>query len=287
MIDYQKLMNWPFEEIQHTISERDTMLYALGIGLGTDPNDRNQLRFVYEKDLLAMPSMASILCYPGNWLKDPRTGVDHLRVMNGGTQFVIHEPLPIRGTFKSTPRVLDIVDKGREKGAVLRLERKVYDARSGAPVCTVTTTSFCRDHGGFGGPASAAEAMPTVKAPDTQPDASVTFATLPNLALIYRLSGDLNPLHVDPDVARVAGFDQPILHGLSTLGVATHALVKACCGYDPARISWMRARYTSFVVPGDTVRTDLWRDESRVRFRCVVPSRNAVVLDYGEASLRV
>ncbi len=284
MIDYDKLINWPFPEISHEWTKRDTMIYALGIGLGADPLDKHQLRFVYEKALLALPSMATVLCAPGNWLRDPRTGVDYLHVMNGGTRFVIHRPLPVEGIFTCTPRVVDIVDKGKGKGAIILVERKIFDkASSGEPVCTVTTRTFCRGDGGFGGPNRPQPAPP--KAPGTPPQASVEISTPRNAALIYRLNGDANPIHADPEVARAAGFKEPILHGLCTFGVATHALVKGCCDYDPSRLKSVDARYTTPVIPGDTIRTDIWREGSIIRFRSVVPARDAVVLDYAQAEI--
>ncbi len=283
MIDYDKLLNWSFPEIEHRLIQRDTMLYALGIGLGADPLDRKQLRFIYEKELLAFPSIASILCYPGNWLRNPRTGVDYLRIMNGGTRFLIHRPLPTEGTFISTPRVIDIVDKGIGKGAIIVSEREIYNKASGDLVCTVTVTTFARGDGGFGGPAHQLVTPP--RAPDTTPQMSIEISTARNAALVYRLSGDHNPLHCDPDVARAAGFEEPILHGLATLGVATHALLKGCCDYDTTRLKSVDARYTAPVIPGDIVRTDLWREGPIIRFRSVVPSRNAIVLDYGKAEI--
>ena len=284
MIDYQHLMNWKFPHIEQHLTQRDTILYALGVGLGADPLDRNQLRFVYEKNLLTFPSMASIFCYPGNWLKDTRTGVNYGKVVNGGTKFVIHQALPTQGTLTCAPRVIEIVDKGAGKGALIMVERKVHDKNSGALVCTVTTTTFCRADGGFEGPSQSSTASPR-KVPDTAPDGGVEFTVARNLALLYRLNGDQNPIHADPDVARAAGFKEPILHGLSTMGVATHALLKGCCDYDPARLESVSVRYTAPVITGDTIRTEFWREDSMIQFRSVVAARGAAVLA-GEAKLR-
>ena len=283
MIDYQKLLNWPFREIEHRLTKRDTILYALGVGFGDDPLDLNQLRFVYEQNLLAVPSMASILCYPGNWLKNPDTGVNYKKQVNAGNKLTIHGALPTEGTLVSTPRVVDVIDKGAGRGALVMTERKVFEKATGNAVCTVTTTSLCRGDGGFGGPQRAiAQAAPP---PDTTPDQSVEFVVARNLALIYRLNGDQNPLHVDPDAARAAGYPQPILHGLATLGMVTHALLKSCCGYDPARLSGMEVRYTAPVIPGDTLRTDIWQRSGGVRFRAVAANRGSVVIDGGHAQL--
>lgn len=284
MIDYQNLMNWKFPRIEQQITNKDVILYALGIGLGADPLDRDQLRFVYEKDLLTFPSMASIFGYPGNWLRDTRTGVNYGKIVNGGTKFVIHQPLPTAANLVCTPRVLEIVDKGEGKGALVIVERKVYDSATNSHVCTVTTTTFCRADGGFGGPGKAVTASPR-QVPDRKPDGIVDFMTAKNLALLYRLNGDQNPIHADPDIAMAAGFKEPILHGLSTMGVATHAILKGCCGYDPSRLESVNVRYTAPVIPGDTISTQFWRDGSVIQFQSLVPSRQAVVL-VGEALVR-
>lgn len=283
MIDYDKLLKWRFPEVEHRLTTRDTILYALGVGFGDDPLDRDQLRFVYEQNLLAVPSMAAILCFPGNWLRDPATGVDYGKQVNAGNKLEIHGLLPVDGTLVSTPRVVDIIDKGVNKGALVITERKVFDKAGGRAVCTVTTNSLCRGDGGFGGPPRTLPATP--RPPDTPPDRSVEIATARNLALIYRLNGDQNPLHVDPEFARAAGYPQPILHGLATLGIATHALLKACCAYDPARLTGIEVRYTSPVFPGDLLRTDIWFADGGARFRVVAANRGPVVIDGGSAQI--
>ncbi len=285
MIDYENLINWRFPKVTHHLTQRDTMLYALGIGLGMDSTDRAQLRFVYEKNLVAFPSMASVLCFPGNWLKDSRTGVDYLKIVNGATRFVIHQPLPVEATLTSTMRVIDIVDKGKGKGAIVVTEREVCNEKTGDLVCTVTATTFCRGDGGFGGPKRSLPPPPTIS--DTPPDVSIEIIIPTNAALIFRLLGDYNPLHADMDVATAAGFARPILHGLATLGFATHALVKGCGNYDPPALKSLEARYTAPVMPGDTLCTMLWRNGSNIRFRSVVKERSSVVLDHGCAVLSV
>jgi acyl dehydratase len=281
MIDPHKLLNWPFPEIEHRLTKRDAILYALGVGFGDDPLDRKQLRFVYEENLQAVPSMASILCFPGNWLRNPDTGVDYRKQLNAGNRIVLHAPLPTEGTLVCRPRVTDVIDKGAGRGALIVTERKIFDKGTGSAVCTVTTTSLCRADGGFGGPARTLDAAVTM--PDTAPDCSATLEVAKNLALIYRLNGDQNPLHVDPDAARAAGYPQPILHGLATLGVVTHALLKACCDYDTARLKSIEVRYTAPVIPGDSLRTDVWRSGDGVLFRTVAVARGAIVIDGGHA----
>ena len=284
-IDYQKLKNWPFRPIEHAYAEKDSILYALGLGFGADPTDRKQLDFVYEDGLKALPTMAVVLAYPGFWLKDPATGVDWKKVLHGEQGLKVHEPLAAAGTVVGTTGIDELIDKGPGKGALLYSTREIRDKASGKLLAEVTSCGFLRGDGGFGGPTGS---PPTPKAiPERAPDAATEIATLPQAALIYRLSGDFNPLHADPEVARAAGFAKPILHGLCTYGVAGHALLKLVCGYDPARLKRMDVRFSAPVYPGETIRTEVWGEgDGRFAFRCVALERNAVVLNNGYAELR-
>ncbi len=281
-IDYQKLKNWKFADIEHTYTEKDTILYALGLGCGADPLDLEDLRFVYEDGLLALPSMAVVLGYPGFWIKHPDTGVDWRMVLHGEQGLVIHHPLPAAATVIGKSRVTEIVDKGPGKGALLFSDRDVIDKATGALLCTLTSTTFIRGEGGFGGPSG--PAPEPHKLPDRAPDMQRDIATLPQAALIYRLSGDFNPLHADPRVASAVGFPRPILHGLCSFGVAVRALLKACGGNDPARLKDLQLRFTAPVFPGETIRTEIWQDGATVSFRARVVERDLVVLNNGRAS---
>ena len=284
-IDYQKLKNWPFRPIEHAYTAKDSMLYALGLGFGADPTDRKQLGFVYEEGLKALPTMAVVLASPGFWLKDPATGVDWKKVLHGEQGLRLHEPLPAAGTVVGTTRIDEIVDKGAGKGALLYSTREIRDKASGKLLAEVASVGFLRGDGGFGGPEGAPRKPQPI--PERAPDASVEINTLPQSALIYRLSGDFNPLHADPDVARAAGFERPILHGLCTYGVAGHALLKLVCDYDAARLQRMDVRFSAPVYPGETIRTEIWTEgDGRLAFRCVVPERKTIVLNNGYAELR-
>jgi acyl dehydratase len=210
-LDVEKLLNWPFKELTHEYSARDTILYALGLGLGSDPMDEEQLRFVYEKDLRALPTMAVVLAYPGFWLREPGTGVNWKKILHGEQGIVWHAPIPAAATVTGRTRVTDIIDKGAEKGSLLFSERVVRDAKTGAKLVTLSGTTVMRGDGGFAGPAE--EAPKPHAIPQRAPDAVCDLPTALNAALIYRLSGDYNPLHADPEVARSAGFPRPILHG--------------------------------------------------------------------------
>ncbi|MDP3545897.1 MAG: MaoC/PaaZ C-terminal domain-containing protein [Phreatobacter sp.] len=282
-IDYQKLKNWHFPDLEHRYEAKDTILYALGVGCGADPMDRSELPFVYEEGLKALPTMAVVLGYPGFWLKDPDTGVDWRKILHGEQGLVIHKPLPASGTVIGRTRVTEIVDKGPGKGALLYSDRDVIDKASGDLLATLTSTTFIRGEGGFGGPSGPSPEPHAL--PDRAPDETVDLKTLPQAALIYRLSGDDNPLHADPDVAAVAGFERPILHGLCTYAVAGRAVLKACCGNDPARLRRFNVRFSAPVLPGETIRTEIWRSGSTVSFRARVVERDIVVLNNGLAEV--
>ena len=278
-IDYDRLMSWRFPPVRQTLRKKDCILYALGVGLGGDPLDSGQLRFLYEDGLAALPTMAVVLAYPGFWVKDQATGIDWVRVVHGEQAITLHRQLPVEAELVGTTRVTGIVDKGAGNGAVLYSERKIADAVTGELYATLAMSSFCRGDGGFGGPSGPSRAVHTI--PERAPDAVCDLPTLPQQALLYRLNGDYNPLHADPAVAREAGFARPILHGLCTLGVAGHALLRSCCDYDPRRMRSLALRFSAPVFPGETLRTEMWRDGAVVSFRTSVVERQMVVLNNG------
>ena len=282
-IDYEKLINWKIPEVGQQFTRRDTMLYALGVGLGADPCDASELKFVYEQNLQALPTMAIILGYPGPWYAHSNAGITRSHVVHGEQSFVIHQPLPVEGEIAGLTKVTGVVDKGKDKGALVMTECTVRDKAGGNTLCTLTSTSFCRADGGFGGPAGPTKTPHPI--PATPPDAVCDLPTLPQAALIYRLSGDYNPLHAEPAAAQKAGYPRPILHGRCTFSVAGHAILKTCCGYDPARFRSMAGRFSSPVYPGETIRTEIWRNGSIVSFRSTVPARGVTVLNNGRAEI--
>ena len=290
-IDYRRLHDWPFGEVEQTYDEKDSMLYALGVGYGHDPMDERQLRFVYEKDLLAVPTLAVVLATPGFWVKDPNSGVDWVKVLHGEQSLTLHRPLPIAGTVIGRSRVVGIVDKGRGKGAIIVQQRTLHDKASGQLLATLDHLTFARGDGGFSeipgnGPAGG-DPAPAAKpaTPETPPQIVCELPTLKQAALIYRLCADRNPLHAEPAVARAAGFDRPILHGLASYGVAAHAILRSCCDYDPSRLRSIGLRFSGPVFPGETIRTEIWRDGTRVQFRARVVERDALVLSHGIAEV--
>ncbi len=283
-IDYEKLLALDIPEVEQVYTAKDTMLYALGVGVGQNPTRPEELAFVYEKGLKALPSMACVLAHPPFWLRDLNTGIDFTKVVHGEQSFRLHRPLAPSGHVRGKTRIVDIIDKGAGRGVVLHASRILLDAASGEEVATVEHTVFCRGEGGFGGPARASPPPPP-PAPNRDPDGVCDLPTRPETALIYRLSGDYNPLHVDPEAARAAGFPQPILHGLATFGVACHALVETLCGYAPEGLRAMGGRFSAPVFPGETIRTEIWRDGARAWFRSRVLEREAVVISHGRAEL--
>jgi acyl dehydratase len=282
-INYEKLINWDIPEARQRLTRRDTILYALGVGLGADPCDEQQLRYVYEEKLQALPTMAIILGYPGPWHAQGDTGITRSHVVHGEQGFRIAKPLPVEGEVTGKTRVTGVVDKGKDKGALVMTESTVKDA-SGGTICTLTSTTFCRADGGFGGPDGPVNTPHPV--PDAAPQHVCDLPVLPQAALIYRLSGDYNPLHADPAYAKKAGFKMPILHGRCTFSIAGHAILKTLCGYDPARFVAMEGRFSSPVYPGETIRTEMWRDGNVVSFRATVPARGVTVLNNGRAEIR-
>jgi acyl dehydratase len=204
-------------------------------------------------------------------------------VLHGEQGLVLHKPLPAEGAVVGRSRVTEIVDKGPGKGAWLFSERDVVTQESGELLCTLSASTMLRGEGGFGGPPGQVREPHPV--PAGSPDSVVDLPTLPQAALIYRLSGDYNPLHADPKVAAEAGFPRPILHGLCTFGVAGRAVLKTCCDNDQTKLKSLDVRFSAPVFPGETIRTEIWRDAEVVSFRSRVIERDTIVLNNGRAVL--
>ena len=282
-LNAEKLLALQIPEVEHSYGPKDCILYALGLGLGQDPLNRDELAFVYEKNLKVLPTFAVMMGYAAYWLRLPEIGVTWEKVVHGEHAMRLHVPLAPQGTVIGRTRILDVVDKGEGKGALIYSQRDILDKASGRLLVTLNQTTFCRGDGGFGGPKR--DVLPPHALPSRAPDGAINFSTRPEMALIYRLSGDINALHVDPDFARAAGFPRPILHGLATFGVAGHALLKAVCGYDPGRLTAMAGRFSAPVYPGETIRTEFWRDGNVVSFRARIKERDVVAVDHGRAEV--
>ena len=282
-LNYDRVIAYRPADIPVNYGPRECMLYALGIGLGMDPVNPGELKFVYERaGLEAFPTMAVVLGWPGR-MTDPAFGIDDRLVVAGDLKVVLHRPLAPQARLVSRPRVKEVIDKGAGNAAIILNTRDLI-AEGGALVATVDSSTFARKHGGFGGKATETPVPHAV--PKTAPGTTCDLPTPLNLALLYRLNGDENPLHADPERAKVAGFDRPILHGAASFGVAAHAILRTCAEYRPERLKSIEARFSRPVFPGETIRTEMWPETEHVSFQCRVLGRDDIVLSNGLATLR-
>jgi acyl dehydratase len=271
------LISRPFPPLKQRYDAKDTILYALGVGAGTDLLAAGELPFVYEKVLRIIPSQASVLAYPGAWLSEPTLAIDWVKVLHGEQGMVFERPLKPAAVVRGEYEVLGVDDKGPGKGAVIFFEKRILDAEDDGLICRVRSTYFLRGDGGCG---SWGEIPPGPSAlPERPPDVVIELPTMAHQALIYRLSGDYNPVHIDPEVAVKAGFDKPILHGLCTFGVACFGMVQQLCGGDPDRLKEIFVRFSRPVFPGETIRLELFKEDDSWRFRALAKERDQVVLD--------
>ncbi len=280
-IDYAAAKALSSENQPFSHSERDTMLYALGIGMGEDPLDAAELPFVYENGLRVVPTQATVMAWGAG--RTTEMGINFLMVVHGEQRLTIHKPLPAEGEILADWRVDEIVDKGAGKGALIYSTTTLKEAASGEALASLGSTIFARADGGFGGPATGGPAIH--ERPDRAPDRTVSLNTSPNQALIYRLSGDRNPLHSDPNFARAAGFDRPILHGLCTYGVCCRAALKAYADHDPTRIKQFDVRFSAPVFPGEAIQVDFWEEGDTLSFEARVAAREATVIKNGKCIL--
>ena len=281
----EKALAVTIPEIAQTYTERDTILYALGIGIGHDTTDLGQVGFVYERGLKAVPTMAVVLGETMDWVYDPGLGIEVNQSLHGEERVILHRPLAPEARVVGRTRVTGLADKGAGRGALVHSRKELRDADTGALIATTERTAFARADGGFGGTHGESPA-PLPPVPDRAPDMACDLPTVPQAALIYRLSGDRIPLHADPAMARAAGFDRPILHGLCSLGIACHAILRLVCDYDPARIAQIGCRFSAPVYPGETLRVEIWRNGQELHFRALVVERAVTAVTNGHARLR-
>jgi acyl dehydratase len=280
-IAYPEILNQTREGQTFAWGDRETMLYALGIGLGADPMNETELPFVYEGNLKAVPSLATVVAWGSgpNW---GSTTINFMLVVHGEQSIELHKPMPIGASVTADSRIVGVYDKG-PKGAVIMTETVLKDAKTGEKIVTLGSSIFARGDGGFGGPSEGQPEPHPI--PDRPADLSLDFPTRPDQALLYRLSGDRNPLHSDPAFAKMAGFPRPILHGLCTYGITCRAVLQGLADYQPERIKSHSARFSAPVFPGETITVDLWKDGDTVSFEARVKARGVTVIKNGRTVL--
>ncbi|HEX4079431.1 MAG TPA: MaoC/PaaZ C-terminal domain-containing protein [Rhizomicrobium sp.] len=279
-INYDEIMQLQATGIPFSYRDREVMLYALGIGFGRDPLNEAELPFVYENGLRTVPTLATVVSWGSAIIG--RTGINYLMVLHGEQRLTMHRPMPVAAEITADERVAGAFDKG-EKGAFVIIEKVLRLKDTGEKLCTLSATTVARGDGGFGGPKEGApEPHPL---PTRAPDLVHACDTRPDQAFLYALSGDRNPLHRDPRVAKMAGFPRPILHGLCTYGTACRAVISTVCNYDPDKIAGFDGRFSAPVFPGETIVTEMWVDGNIVSFRSKVSERDLVVINNGKCTL--
>jgi acyl dehydratase len=303
-VNLQAVLARSLAPIEQRYGWRDAALYALSLGMGSDPLDADELPYVYEGfepgrwgdaaglgRLRAVPSMCVTLGWLPFWQDDAALGIAWQRIVHGEMSFELHRPLGIEGHVRCTHRIVAIDDKGAERGAVMHVDKELVDAAGGAPIASLRSVEFLRGDGGCGSfasptvqgePRTALPALPAAFSADSVQE----YATARQAALLYRLaSGDLMPIHADPATAAAAGFERPISHGLNNLGIACRAVLKSYLPGQPQRIKGMAVRFAAPGLPGDTVRIEMMRRGSQVVFRAWAVERSVLLLDRGAVTL--
>ena len=283
-IKYDEVMGLKKFGQKYSWTDREVMLYAVGIGMGADPMDEKELPFVNEayyteRNLKVVPTFASVAAWgaaPGH------IDTNLLMVVDGERDITFHKPMPAAANITADVSVIGVYDKGKDKGAVI-IRQTVLRDEKGEALATLLASQFARGDGGFGGPS---EGQPEPhKVPTRAPDKSVDISTRPDQALIYRLCGDRSPLHSDPEFAKRAGFPRPILHGMCTYGLTCRGVLQAYADHDPSAFRQHAARFSSPVYPGETVTMEMWKDGTVISFEAKVKARNVTVIRNGKTVL--
>ncbi len=279
-INYDEIMSLKSENIEISYTDKDSILYGLGVGLGNDPMDIDELKYVYENGQIALPSMATNFQYHSSLLMSAK--LNFVMVVHGEQKLSIVNPIPVSGDFLADMKVLNCFDKGASKGAIIDVETTVKLKSDGTEICKLISTTFARGDGGFDGPESPPQ---EIFEPEGSPDLVDEITTKPDQALIFRLSGDYNPLHSDPNFAKAAGFPKPILHGLCTYGVACRSIVKTACDNDVKKLKSFNCRFSSPVFPGETIVTEMWKNGNDINFQSKVKERDKIILKNGVSEI--
>ena len=280
-INYDEIMNLTSENVEISYSDKDSILYSLGIGLGNDPMNLNELKYVYENSQSVLPSMATNFQYHSPLLL--KTNINFIMVVHGEQRLSVTNALPVSGDFIANAKVIGCYDKGPARGAIIEVETTVKNKKNNEEICKLVSTTFARGDGGFGGPDSPKK---EIFIPDGEPDYVSEVSTKPDQALIFRLSGDYNPLHSDPNFAKAAGFEKPILHGMCTYGIACRSLVNEICENDASKLKRFDCRFSSPVYPGETIITEMWKKDKMIYFNSKVKERDKLVLKNGVSEIK-
>jgi len=264
------------EPIEVSWTSKDALLYAVGIGAGAD-----ELAFTTENtsgvDQQVFPTFPVVIGWGRGSAMSGIGSCNPALLVHGQQGVTLHKPIPPEGSARLVSRVTGIYDKG--KAAVVATETEATDSADGAPLYTTTMSAFIRGEGGWGG--DRGPSGPRNVPPETQPDDTVTYRTSPDQAFVYRLSGDRNPLHTDPEFAKMGGFDRPILHGLCTYGFTGRALLHSLCGSDPARFRSIEGRFSAPVLPGDVLTVSIWRTGDGEALFATATGDGTTVIDQG------
>ena len=268
------------DPVRHRWDSKDAILYALGVGAGAvDP--LSELEFTTENsqnvDQAVLPTMAVVLSVGGAGAFGSIGSFNPAMLVHGEERITLHAPIPVSGEVETVGEITGIYDK--TKGAVIEVTSVSTDTKTGSPLFTVVMSAFIRGEGGWGG--DRGPSGPRNVAPEREPDHRVTYATRPDQALLYRLSGDRNPLHSDPAFAAFGGFDRPILHGLCTYGFTGRAILHTVCGSDPSRFAAMEGRFSSPVLPGESLTVNIWDDGNGTALFRTHGGDDRVVIDSG------
>ena len=283
-LNYDEVMAQVEIDLPFSYTDKETILYALSVGMGKDPLDRRELPYVYEQGapMSTLPTLATVLVpemFPVG------LGWDYSQILHSEQRLKLYRPLPAAADLLINKRVVDVFDRGPKLGALFLLEAEGRLASDDTVLFTMGCTIVARGDGGFGGPNG--KGIPPHRPPRRETDLTCSIETRADQALLYRLTGDRNPLHADPARATAVGFERPILHGLCTFGIACRAILQTICDYDYTLIEEFDARFSSPVFPGDTITTEMWQDGNVVSFACSVKERDELVLRNGKCVLRV
>ncbi len=294
-MNLQTVLAQAFAPITQTYTWRDSALYALALGMASDPLDAAELPYVYEGaqagwggagSLRAVPSMCVTLGWLPLWQREPQYAIAWERIVHGEMQFTLHQPLATEGQVVTTHRIAAVQDKGVERGALIHTDKELMDAHSGAAIASLRSVEFLRGDGGCGDWGEPRELLAPLP-PDFQVEHRIDLAMPRSAALLYRLaSRDLMLIHADPAIATQAGFERPISHGLNNLGLACRAVLKQFAVGQGERLHSLGARFTAPGLPGDTVRVEMQRRGASVYFRARALERDVLLLDRGVCGLR-